>query len=48
MNETTPSPLGACRERGRVLPRCDLATLFVHWYRNIFSHVPAIMADDEI
>jgi transposase-like protein len=33
---------GAIRKRCGVLPRCRLATLHrVHWYRNIFSHVPS-------
>ena len=34
-------PAGPGRERGRVLPRGPLAACMVHFYRNVFSHVPA-------
>ena len=30
----------------RVLPRCRLARCVVHWYRNIFSHVPSSKVRD--
>ena len=44
MIRLTPIPLGclhwACRERRGILSRGCLAKVIVHWYRNIFSHVP--------